>query len=131
MQSLPRSLQARIAQVQCDSTIRRNMHLFNNCNQQFLQRFMMTLTEVSLMPEELIIKHGDMARELCFAVKGTLVVRDSKGSLVELLSGEGTAPCVTGTVSFFLGVTADKSIAWMSKLGTTKISVLPRCTMTC
>ena len=55
------------------------------------------------MPDELIIKHGDMARELCFAIKGTLVVRDSKGALVELLSGEGTAPCVTGTVSFFLG----------------------------
>eukprot|EP00892_Ulva_mutabilis_P004198 jgi/Ulvmu1/214/UM001_0218.1 len=104
LHSLPRSLQARVAQVQCDSTIQRNMHLFNKCNQQFLQRFMMTLNEVSLMPEELIIKHGDMARALCFAVKGTLVVRDSKGSLVELLSGEGTAPCVTGTVSFFLGV---------------------------
>lgn len=103
LQSLPRSLQARVAQVEFQGTINRNMHLFNNCNLQFLQRFMTTLTEVSLMPDERIIKHGDMARELGFAVKGTLVVTDSKGALVELLSGDGTAPCVIGTVSFFLG----------------------------
>lgn len=103
LQSLPRSLQARVAQVEFQGTINRNMHLFNNCNLQFLQRFMTTLTEVSLMPDELVIKHGDMARELSFAVKGTLVVTDSKGVLIELLSGDGTAPCVTGAVSFFLG----------------------------
>lgn len=64
---------------------------------------MMALVEISLMPEELVIKQGDMARELFFTVKGTLVVRDSKGTLVELLSAEGTAPCVAGTVSFLLG----------------------------
>lgn len=80
------------------------MHLFKHCNSQFLQRFMMTLTEVSLMPDELIIKHGDMSRELGFATKGTLIVTDRKGDLVELLSGEGTGPCLTGAVSFFLGV---------------------------
>lgn len=56
------------------------------------------------MPEEMIVKHGDMARELGFAIKGTLVVSDHKGGLVELLSGEGTAPCATGAVSFFLGM---------------------------
>lgn len=65
---------------------------------------MMSLAEVSLMPEEIVIKQGDLTRQMCFAVKGTLVVRDGKGVLVELLSGEGTAPCVAGTVSFLLGV---------------------------
>lgn len=64
---------------------------------------MMALVEVSLMPGEVVLRHGDMARELSFAVRGVLVVTDAKGTLIELLSGEGTAPCVVGTVSFFLG----------------------------
>eukprot|EP00892_Ulva_mutabilis_P004253 jgi/Ulvmu1/219/UM001_0223.1 len=110
LRGLPQSLQARVAQAECRSTINRNMHLFSACNEQFLQRLMMSLVEVSLMPEEVVINPGDMARELFFAVTGTLVVKDSKGSLVELLSGEGTAPCVTGTVSFLLGVPEPYSV---------------------
>jgi hypothetical protein len=103
MQSLPQSLQARIAYERCKGTIQRNMHLFLNCNEQFLSRFMMVLEEVSLMPGECLVKHGDMARELHFAIKGTLVVKDMKGTLVELLTGEGTGPCSVGAVSFFIG----------------------------
>lgn len=32
-----------------------------------------------------------MARELSFATKGTLVVQDNKGTLIELISGEKSA----------------------------------------
>lgn len=95
-----------MAQATCEGTIKRNMHLFNTCNEQFLKALMMALVEVSLMPAELVIKQGDLARQLCFAVKGTLVVTDGKGVLIELLSGEGTAPCVAGTISFLLGMFA-------------------------
>jgi hypothetical protein len=56
------------------------------------------------MPGEQILQPGDMARELSFAIKGTLVVTDAKGILVELISGEGTSPCIIGAVSFLLGV---------------------------
>lgn len=55
------------------------------------------------MPNELVIKQGDLARQLCFAIKGTLAVRDGKGHLVEFLTGEGTGPCVAGAISFLLG----------------------------
>lgn len=64
---------------------------------------MMMLAEVSLMPGERILQHGDMARELSFATKGTLVVEDPKGVLIELISGEGTSACIVGAVSFLLG----------------------------
>ena len=52
VQRLPVSLQARIAQVQCRPTLNRNMHVFATCNEQFLSRFMMNLSEVSVMPGE-------------------------------------------------------------------------------
>ena len=45
-----------------------------------------------------------MARELSFAIKGTLVVSDNKGALIDLISGEGTSPCIVGSVSFLLGM---------------------------
>lgn len=51
-----------------------------------------------------ILQQGDMARELSFAIKGTLVVSDNKGTLVDLISGEGTSPCIVGAVSFLLGM---------------------------
>lgn len=64
---------------------------------------MMLLSEVSLMPGEQLVTAGDMARELSFATKGTLVVADTKGALIELISGEGTSACIVGAVSFLLG----------------------------
>ena len=38
-----------------------------------------------------ILQQGDMARELSFAIKGTLVVQDNKGTLIELISGMSSA----------------------------------------
>lgn len=132
LQMLPASLQARIADTECRKTMNRNTHVFSNCNEQvracacvtctcccsqvvfhishllfsfvqFLTRFMMLLAEVSLMPGEQLVTAGDMSRELSFATKGTLVVADTKGTLIELISGEGTSACIVGAVSFLLG----------------------------
>lgn len=103
LQRLPASLQARIADTECRHTMNRNTHVFANCNEQFLARFMTMLAEVSLMPGEQLLQQGDMARQLSFATKGTLVVQDTKGTLIELISGEGTSACIVGAVSFLLG----------------------------
>jgi hypothetical protein len=86
---MPISVRTRIAECQCKSTVERNSHLFAGCNEQFLSCFMLNLTEVFLMPGESILKHGDIARELAFAYQGVLLVTDAKGTLVELISGEG------------------------------------------
>jgi hypothetical protein len=64
---------------------------------------MMRLHEAYLMPGETLLKHGEIARELKFIVKGTLVVTDSQDALVDLVHGEGTAPSVIGAVSFLMG----------------------------
>lgn len=103
MQRLSQSLRNRVAELEALPTITRNRHLFGNCDKPFLGSLMLALSEVHLMPGELVLKCGDMARELSFALKGTLVVTDSKDVLIELISGEGTAECVVGAVSFLMG----------------------------
>jgi hypothetical protein len=55
VQILPTSLQARIASQQCKHTLSRNSNLLNNCTDQFLDRFMTALTEISLMPGILLL----------------------------------------------------------------------------
>jgi hypothetical protein len=61
------------------------------------------LQEVYLMPAESVIKKSEIARELNFVVKGTLVVTDENNVLIQLVTGEGTAPSVVGEVSFLMG----------------------------
>ena len=34
-----------------------------------------------------VLQQGNMARELSFVIKGTLVVQDNKGTLIDLISG--------------------------------------------
>jgi hypothetical protein len=104
LQRLSQSLKNRVAELEALPTLKRNRHLFGNCDRQFLGGLMLALTEVHLMPAEQVLKCGDMARELSFAKKGTLVVTDRKDVLVELISGEGTSECVVGAVSFFMGM---------------------------
>jgi hypothetical protein len=104
MQKLSQSLRNRVAELEALPVLHRNRHLFGNCDKQFLSALMLVLTEVYLMPGEQVLKCGDMARELSFAKKGTLVVTDRKDLLVELISGEGTSECVVGAVSFFMGM---------------------------
>jgi hypothetical protein len=79
------------------------MQIFNNCSDQFLSRFMTKLTEISLMPEESVLKKGEIARDLSFVQEGALTVTDVRGTLIELISGEGTAACIVGSASFLMG----------------------------
>jgi len=104
MQMMPSSLQARIAQQQCRRTLARNQHLLGDCTDAFLDRLMIMLTEISLMPGECVLKMGEIARELSFASRGTIRVTDGRGTLIELINGEGTSPCVIGSVSFLMGM---------------------------
>jgi hypothetical protein len=41
---------------------------------------------------------------LSFVSKGSLRVTDERGTLIELITGEGTAPCAVGEVSFLMGI---------------------------
>ena len=91
MQTLPVSVRTRVAEAYNTFTVQRNAHLFAGCNDQFLSRLMLSLGEIFLMPGELVLKHGDIARELTFVKKGVLMVTDAKGTLVELISGEGAS----------------------------------------
>lgn len=92
VQAIPLSVRARIAEVQCKSTVQRNPQLFAGCNEQFLSRVMLNLVEVFFLPGETVLKHGDIARELSFAKRGVVMVMDVKDTLVELVSGEGALP---------------------------------------
>lgn len=65
---------------------------------------MTMLVEISLMPGESVLKTGEIARELSFVQQGALTVTDTKGTLIELITGEGTAPCVVGAASFLMGL---------------------------
>lgn len=103
---MPSSLQARIAQQQCRQTLARNQHLLGDCTDTFLDRLMIALIEISLMPGECVLKKGEIARELSFVSRGTVRVTDERGTLVELVTGEGTSPCVIGSVSFLMGVSS-------------------------
>ena len=103
VQMIPTSVRARIAEHRCRSLVQRNMHLFKGCSDKFTGLLMMALTEVQLMPNEVVVKHGDMARHLSFVSEGTVEVLDSKGGLVELITGGGTAACAVGALSFLLG----------------------------
>lgn len=60
--------------------------------------------DVYLMPGEPILKQDEIARELNFVTKGTLVVTDTNDVLIELKTGEGTASSVVGEVSFLMGM---------------------------
>lgn len=64
----------------------------------------MVMQEVYLMPAESVVKKAEIARELNFVTKGTLVVTDANHVLIQLVTGEGTAPSVVGEVSFLMGV---------------------------
>jgi hypothetical protein len=55
------------------------------------------------MPAESVVKTSEIARELNFVIKGTLVVTDVNNVLIKLVTGEGTAPSVVGEVSFLMG----------------------------
>lgn len=100
---MPSSLQAKISEQQCVHTVSRNQHLLGECTDTFLGRFMVLLTETSLMPGECVLKQGEIARELSFVSKGAVRVTDDRGTLVELLTGDGTSPCVIGSTSFLMG----------------------------
>lgn len=67
---------------------------------------MVLLTETSLMPGECVLKKAEIARELSFVIKGAVQVTDDRGTLIELISGDGTSPCVIGSVSFLMGTLA-------------------------
>ena len=71
MQALPISLKAKLALERCQSVVQRTMHIFG-CSTQFLSSFMMSLHEVHLMPSEVVIKAGDIARKLSFVEAGNL-----------------------------------------------------------
>lgn len=57
------------------------------------------------MPAESVVKTAEIARELNFVTKGTLVITDTNNVLIQLVTGEGTAPSVVGEVSFLMGAT--------------------------
>lgn len=93
-------MRTRIAEAYNTTTVQRNAHLFAACNDQFLSRLMLSLGETFLMPGELVLKRGDIARELTFVKKGVLLVTDVKGTLVELISGEGASLCLLSLLLF-------------------------------
>lgn len=64
------------------------------------------MQEVYLMPSESVVKKSEISRELNFVTKGTLVVTDSNNVLIQLVTGEGTAPSVVGEVSFLMGASS-------------------------
>jgi hypothetical protein len=103
MQVLPTSLQESVASQQYKRAVHRNMHIFNECSEQFLKRFMTMLTEICLMPGESVLKTGEIARDLSFVQEGALTVTDVRGTLIELITGEGTAPSIVGSASFLMG----------------------------
>ncbi|KAK9850461.1 hypothetical protein WJX84_001935, partial [Apatococcus fuscideae] len=66
---LPESLRVKVASHQYSYIIERNNHLFRGCNPQFLNSLMLKLREHYLMPGEVMVREGDMAREVGFVAR--------------------------------------------------------------
>ena len=64
MQTLPASLQARIAEHQYRSVLHRNAHLFGATSSQFWERFLSALSPRWVMPRETVLKAGEISREV-------------------------------------------------------------------
>ncbi len=59
----------KVASHQYSYIIERNSHLFRGCNPQFLNSLMLKLREHYLMPGEVMVREGDMAREVGFVAR--------------------------------------------------------------
>ena len=103
MQALPASMQAQIASQQYKTVVFRNLHLFGSCSDQFMNRMMTQLVEISVMPNETVVKAGEICRELRFVQRGALNVVDNRNTLIEVVGSQGTAPCIVGMVLFIMG----------------------------
>jgi glucose-6-phosphate 1-dehydrogenase len=62
--------------------------LFCNCGPVFLQNLAMVLRPVAYRPDELIIRQGDVGREMYFIARGRVEVIDGAGRLLRTL-GDG------------------------------------------
>lgn len=69
------------------------------------------------MPAESVVKRSEIARELNFVTQGTLVVTDANNVLIELVTGEGTAPSIVGEVSFLMGASIWLCTSHLLELG--------------
>jgi hypothetical protein len=69
------------------------------------------------MPAESVVKTSEIARELHFVTKGTLVVSDANDVLIRLVTGEGTASSVVGEVSFLMGAQQSALLWWPAYCG--------------
>lgn len=75
-----------VASHQYSYVIERNSTLFKGCNLQFLNQLLIKLRETYLMPGEVMVREGDMARELGFVASVILPPSFSSSSLSSSLS---------------------------------------------
>ncbi|KAK9811376.1 hypothetical protein WJX72_002779 [[Myrmecia] bisecta] len=125
LRALPETLRMKIASHQYNYVIERNSLLFKGCNLQFLNQLMIKLRETYLMPGEVMIREGDMARELGFVAQGVVEeIRD--GAVIRSMRHDSEHSNAVGDVAFFMGIpqprafqartTADVTLLVISKL---------------
>lgn len=69
----------------------------------------------SVMPGENVVKAGDICRELRFVQAGTLNVCDAKGTVIDVITSQGTGPCICGAVSFLMGAVLTPATCGLQK----------------
>ncbi|GMH42770.1 hypothetical protein BSKO_10689 [Bryopsis sp. KO-2023] len=109
LRALPSSLRIQVASHQYSSIIRRNEFLFKGCNAQFLKEVMIRLREVYLMPGEVTIREGEMARELIFVLKG-VVEEMYQGTTIKTVREDTQGPNMCGFSAFFIGIPQPRTL---------------------
>lgn len=114
VRALTGSLRMKVASFQYRDVVQRNNHLFQGCNQQFLNQLMVRLREVYLMPGEVFVQQRDMSRELMFITNGVLELHKDH-IVVKTIRAESENPSVAGDVAFFMGIPQPYTIACANK----------------
>lgn len=109
IKQLPDSLKRKVAQNQYSKVIQLNISTFRSCNALFLEQLLTKMREMYLMPKELLIRSGDMARELAFVLDGVMEV-EKDGAVIRRIRSDTEAPTVCGDIAFFMGVAQPYSL---------------------
>ena len=77
---------------------------FFRCEPSFINTMVCMLKEIYLMPSEIFIRQGDVARELYFVADGVVQLMEGSEVKSEIRGDVAEMACLVGEVSFFLGV---------------------------
>eukprot|EP00736_Rhodelphis_marinus_P003625 Rmarinus@m.19453 len=101
---MPPTLQLTVANFQFAHIVNK-VAVLRGCSGIFLKSLMVKLRKTYLMPREVLVRQGEMSRELYFVLHGFVEVVDPAGEVITVVhsDSEGEGP-VLGDLAFFIGI---------------------------